>query len=110
MAKDLLPPEGVKEYLGFGCVRQPGLCRTWNTFPLVLCVSKELKNYFDTNLLCEKDELISTENSLHPTIKFCCDIFEEDKEFLTGSKKGSKKVSVESRTWAIVFASKTLML
>lgn len=50
LAEDLLAPEEEKEYLEFGCVRQPGLCRTWNAFPQVLWVSKELK-YFDTNLL-----------------------------------------------------------
>lgn len=32
--------EEEKEYVGFGCVRQPGLCRTWNTFPQVLWVSR----------------------------------------------------------------------
>lgn len=53
---------------------------------------------------------ISAENFLHPTIKFCCDIFGEDRELLTGSKKGLKKVSVESRTWAIVFAFQNFML
>lgn len=46
-----------EELPGFGCVRQPGLCRTWNTFQL-LWVPKELRNYFDTNLLWEKDELM----------------------------------------------------
>ncbi|RMB91237.1 hypothetical protein DUI87_32373 [Hirundo rustica rustica] len=38
---------------------------------------------------------VSAENSLHPTIKFCY-IFGEDREFVTGSKKGSEKFEDKS--------------
>lgn len=76
-----------KEYLGFGCVRQPGLCRTWNIFPQVLWVSKELKNYFDRNLHWEKDKL----NWKFPSSYHQILLWHFWREFLTGSKKGSKK-------------------